>query len=389
MRILLLDQFSDPGGAQHCLGDLFSEVEKRGWDAELLAPGDGFLHHRARECGIKTHTLPLREYENGCKSAADVCKFVVDVARGRQQVKRLATQQPTDVLYVNGPRVLPMVTRLGIPILFHSHSVLDKVYSRWIARLCLDSKETLVVAGSEFLALQLRRLLGGGCVQVIYNGVEDLGFAPGRGRASGLRIGIVGRIAPEKGQLEFLQAAQLLSLQGELQFVVVGSGLISAPGYEHSVQEMGRCLGVEFRGWVGDPAEIYRDLDILVVPSAPHDANPRVIMEAMSAGVCVIAFPSGGIPELIQNGRDGLIVERTPDVLANGILLLAENGRLREQFQRNGRITFESRFTLQRFRLEVCSAIEALVRSCARDTNEYSFWRTKAVSARDGSPSRR
>ena len=372
MRILFLDQFSEPGGAQHCLGDLFPEVERRGWDADLLAPGDGFLHRRARECGVKAHTLPLQAYENGRKSAADVCRFAVDVARGRQQMKHLVTRHPADVLFVNGPRVLPMVAGLGIPVLFHSHSILDKVYSRWIARRCLHSKGTRVVASSEFLAVQLRQLLGDDAVKVIYNGIEDPGFASGRGTASGLRIGIVGRIAPEKGHMEFLQARQLLSSDGGLRFVVVGSGLISAPGFEPSIQAMGRSLGVEFRGWVEDPAGIYRDLDILVVPSAPHDANPRVIMEAMAAGTCVIAFPSGGIPELIRDGHDGLIVERAPQGLAKAIRIVAKNRWLRGRLRINGRRTFESRFTLSRFWLEVCSAVEALVESRARNASEYS-----------------
>jgi len=184
-----------------------------------------------------------------------------------------------------------------------------------------------------------------------------------------LRVGIVGRIAPEKGQMDFLQAVKSLSGCSKLRFVIVGHGMFSTPGYEDEVQRLGNALGVEFTGWL-DPSEIYPNIDILAVPSAAHDANPRVIMEAMSAGTCVVAYRSGGISELITDGDDGLTTERNPEALATAIRTLADSPTLRHRLRACGRHTFERRFTVQRFQREVCEAIERLAGVRALAANE-------------------
>ena len=372
MRIVFLDQYSESGGAQLCLGDVLQAVADWGWQGELWAPGDGALHGIARSCGFETRLLPLRDYTNGRKSMSDVIRYVADAVHCRKLLVSDLRERPVDVIYVNGPRALPAVAGLHVPVLFHSHSVLDKRYSRWIARWSLEGGRARILASSHYLGTQLRKLFGPHAVRVVYNGVPDYG----RGHllkdhaSPDLRVGIVGRIAPEKGQLEFLQMAHLLAGHGGLRFVVVGQGMFSAPGYEGSVRRLGESLGVEFTGWL-HAAEIYRKLDILAVPSAVYDANPRVIIEAMSAGTCVVAYRSGGISELVTNGHDGLLTERNPEALASAIRTLADDVELQKRLRTNGRKTFERRFTVPRFQKEVCEAIAGLVGGRALDASEW------------------
>ena len=378
MRLLFLDQFSDSGGAQLCLGELLPEVRDCGWSASLLAPLGGALHARAQECGVRTADFPLRAYTNGTKSLGDAIQFAFDSIRCRRAVE----QAGADVVYVNGPRALPAVIGLDVPVLFHSHSVLNKAYSRWIARVALRRKNARILAASDYLAAPLRRMLGAQRVQVIYNGVPDRGFGAPRTDGLAVRIGIVGRIAPEKGQLDFLRAAQVLAGRS-LEFVIVGRAMYSAAGYEEEVRRAGSALGVEFAGWSDDPAEIYRRLDILAVPSAEFDANPRVIMEAMSAGVCVAAYRSGGIPELITHGEDGFITDHTPDAMAAAIEVLALNPELRQRIRRSARQTYEKRFTVRRYQREVCDAIALLAGEPGRASSESHSPAREALRAGD------
>ena len=70
---------------------------------------------------------------------------------------------------------------------------------------------------------------------------------------------------------------------------------------------------VRHDGWLGR-ANLYENLDVLLVPSHIPDPGPLVVPEAMSAGVIVIGYPAGGIPFSIQDGISGLLIENAADV---------------------------------------------------------------------------
>ncbi len=77
---------------------------------------------------------------------------------------------------------------------------------------------------------------------------------------------------------------------------------------------------------------VFADFDLLVVPSSPLDSAPRVIFEAFSSGVPVVAFPSGGIPEIIKDEETGFLTSTAgPDALADRICSIVEmsHSRLR------------------------------------------------------------
>src|SRR5262245_23197705 len=107
MNILFLDQFSDLGGAQRCLLDLLPALRDRGWRAHVAAPGNGYLGARAAELGARFHPIRCESYESGRKSVVDVVRFAVELPRLAREIVRLAHESQADVLYVNGPRLLP------------------------------------------------------------------------------------------------------------------------------------------------------------------------------------------------------------------------------------------------------------------------------------------
>jgi len=103
MRILFLDQFSEPGGAQQCLMDLVPAVIARGWKATVVAPGEGWLAERARAAGAAFHCVRCGPFTSGRKSLADGLRFLAQTPLLARQIAAL----PADVVYVNGPRLSP------------------------------------------------------------------------------------------------------------------------------------------------------------------------------------------------------------------------------------------------------------------------------------------
>jgi glycosyltransferase involved in cell wall biosynthesis len=367
MNILMLDQFSDPGGAQQVLAELLPEMARCGWKGAVALPGNGELFERARDAGFGTAHLPMGLYRAGRKSAADVARFLVDTPQVARRIRALAEEIRADLIYVNGPRLLPATAwaRTGRPVVFHSHSYLAPGVLRELAGFSLERVNAHVIAQCDFVAGQWWRFVPSDRVSVVYNGVAGPQCVRARRVGGPPRIGCIGRIAPEKGQHEFIKAAaRIHEAMPECRFAIYGSALFgdaASAKYSAVVRRQAQGLPIAFAGWVQNVYSAMADLDLLLVPCGPHEATTRVIPEAFAAGVPVIAFASGGIPELIENGGNGLLARDAADMAELAIVLLTGDPRRLITISRSARETWERRFMLERFHRELLRRIEAVV----------------------------
>ena len=368
MNILCLDQFGELGGAQRCLLDLLPALAEREWRVHVAAPGEGPLLECAARFGATADPIRCGPYSSGSKTIRDMVRFAADTPQLTNHIRALISRYHADLIYVNGPRLLPAVAlalRREPPMLFHAHSFLGGS-ARLLAGRSLAIAGAAVVASCRFVAAPLRSYIGDRGIRVVYNGVREMPFASRPGDGAEFRIGVIGRIAPEKGQADFVHAARILHrLLPQCGFVICGRPLFADPAamrYANALKEMSKDLPIEFAGWREDVEEILSTLDLLVVPSSPVDATPRVILEAFAAGVPVLAFASGGIPEMIEPDVTGFLVEqRSAQALASAIGdLVREPSRLREVAER-ARASARARFSLERYRAEMMEAMEACV----------------------------
>jgi len=265
-------------------------------------------------------------------------------------VRQTVRRKRVDLVYVNGPRALPAVLGVACPVVFHAHSRIRGWRERHLVRWILRSANATIIAASGYVAAGLESQ------KVIYNGVADLGEGSRTFERRAARVGIVGRIAPEKGHLDFVRAARTLKESGsDAEFFVYGERLFARHTYEAQVRsEAGNA--VTFRGWTNDVGHALRNLEMLAVPSGTDEAATRVIMEAFSAGTPVVAYRSGGIPELVEHGRTGLLTSA-------GSLCQTVDGLLRDRermhlFSAAGRREWEQRFRVGQFRSRVCDLLE-------------------------------
>jgi glycosyltransferase involved in cell wall biosynthesis len=362
MRILFLDQFSTLGGAQQCLLDLAPALIARGWAVHAGIPGIGPLAAKLTAAGVTVHEIPLATYTNGRKEIADVMRFAREMPALAMTIRRLIEDHDIDLTFVNAPRVLPAAAMAATTIVFHAHSRLVPGYARFLAGNSLRVRCAVAIAASHFTARPLEPYLPASRIKVVYSGVPDHGPAipPTLGIAP--VIGIIGRIAPEKGQSDFVRAARSLArTMPECRFVVCGDAQHSAPAYFERVRAEARDLPVVFKGWREDIGRVLHSVNVLAVPSTAVDAAPRVIMEAFSAGVPVVAYPSGGIPELIDNGQNGILTAApSPELLAAEIGALLRSPERIEFLRSNARRTYEQRFTLERYRADVLAVLEQI-----------------------------
>jgi glycosyltransferase involved in cell wall biosynthesis len=377
MRILFLDQFSERGGAQIGLREILDETLRRGWQAMVMIPGNGPFHQDCADRGIPSRELPLSHYANGHKTLRDVIRYSFDSVRAAAALRDTVREFKPDLIYVNGPRPLPaaLCRARSTPVIFHAHSRLDSRCTRAIARWCVDLGRMRVIAISEFVARPFARS------NVIYNGVRDHGFFARPLAGGPLTIGILGRISPEKGHLDFVEAARLLTAgRSGIRFAIFGAALFADDAYERQVRAAAAGLPIDFHGWTDDVAAALHEVDVLAVPSGPAEGATRVIMEAFSAGTPVVAYASGGIPELVRHGETGLLTAaRTGHSLASALQTLLSDAGLMERLPTQSRREWEQRFRLERCQREVGDFI---AEACAT-TSEHRF-RSEPVASAHG-----
>jgi glycosyltransferase involved in cell wall biosynthesis len=178
-------------------------------------------------------------------------------------------------------------------------------------------------------------------VRTIYNGVPlptDLAARPEAGEPV---IGAVSRFSPEKG-LDVLIEAFARLRRGRL--VLIGDG-DERPRLEALVEACGLADRVHFAGWLTGPWTAQWGLDALVVPSRSEGFGLAAV-EAMLAGIPVVATNVGGLPELIEQERTGLLVPADdPDALAGAIARVMDDpiGALRRADA--ARVDARSRFS--------------------------------------------
>jgi glycosyltransferase involved in cell wall biosynthesis len=363
MRILLVDQFGEAGGAQQGLLEAAAGFVARGWEVHAAIPEGPLLDRLAPICKRIT-PLVCGPFTPVRKNLADMVRFGLQLPRQTAAISRVVEREDIDVLYVNGPRVAPAAVRARQerPVIYHAHSIVTQQLSARLTGYALRAPDVTLLASSHFVARWLAPLVREAPVRVIYNGVAGFGARP-RLRERHTRVAVLGRIAPEKGQLSFARAARIaVQRNPDLRFCIGGAPMFAGEDYLDAVRTAAGP-DVTFSGWTDDIGGFLKQVDLLVVPSDPVDANPRVIPEAYAAGVPVLAFDGGGIPELIEHGVTGLLITKhTPETLAAAILdAVSEPQRLNAIAER-GYARWQRCYALSRFQSEVCDAVEAAAR---------------------------
>jgi glycosyltransferase involved in cell wall biosynthesis len=346
MNILLFDQYSDLGGAQQVLAELLPAIRESGWRAVVGLPGNGALCDTVRNLGLVVEHIDC---------PGDARRYLAQTPRLAAQIRRLARRVEADLVYLNGPRLVPAaaLAGLGCPVIFHSHSWLPAGMARTATGLALRRMDAHIVANCEFVASQWRPFVPAERISVIFNGVAGPASAEERGPNSPRRVGCMGRISPEKGQREFVAAAaRIHESLPECRFAIYGEALFGNPqaqSYAAEVRSAAAGLPMEFRGWVHDVYGALAELDLLLVPSVGPEATTRVILEAFAAGVPVIAFDTGGISEVVANGVTGVLTRSADEMAREAIALLSGDPARRISMARSGHTDWQQRFTVESF----------------------------------------
>jgi len=190
----------------------------------------------------------------------------------------------------------------------------------------------------------------------------ELGIDPG-----GLVVGTLGRLTAVKAQEDLVAAfARMLPQVGNAWLLLVGDGEERA-SLEDQARRLGLAGRVVFAGWREDVHRVLKAMDIFGFPSR-NEGMGKALVEAMYAGLPAVATAVGGIPELLEDGFQGLLVEPgQPEQLAAALVDLAADAEKRRQCGQAARER-ASRYSVERMMEKIETLYEELLEEKAIGT---------------------
>lgn len=383
ITVAFINLYTEMGGGEYAIYNLVRGLDKSRFRPIVLFNKEGQFPKLVRELGVEVAivdypTVMLQDIVRPSVFSAVRC--------GARALAALIEEKRVDIVHtvdVLGLLLLgSAVRRRPVPVLYNV--IFFYEFARIVAfNVLAFALVKRIVTNSRAIREDLlsRTLLLGGRTTTIYYGIDTDRFrAKTDGEPNRLRaelgippekklVGMVARFDTWKGHLTFLRAAAiLLRADTNLHFVVVG-GLHNAEvirplrAYYDNVMQTWKSLGLEqqvtFIAHRDDVPELLRSLDVFVCPSE-REPIPLIVFEAMASGVPIVAADSGGIPEQIEDGKEGFIFRTNDPVhLAETITKCLEPGS--DALAKAARRRVEEKFHVSRFVREMEGEYEKLL----------------------------
>ncbi len=357
------------GGAQAHVQDLVTRLDRARFEVEVISLSDGPAVRRLRAAGVSVHLVD--EADDGPALTA---------------VMELLRRRPPEIIHnhmyraeVVGARAALALAELGLPRPYvigtvHSSRVRSSE-DRTLLRRLTPSMDRLIAVSRAIVTKLLEEGRTGAPVELIYNGVdlqryayteacctlpEEYGLPEGAPL-----VGVVARLEPEKGHRTLLEAwPVVLGAVPEARLLIIGEGSQrqALEAQAEALELLGEhctgdhCVGtrgarpgarVLFTGLRDDVAAVTAALDVAVMPSY-REAQGLAILEAMALRRPVVATVVGGVPEMIEHERTGLLVPaHDPAALGGAIARLLTDHPLADMLARAGHDFVHASFSVE------------------------------------------
>jgi glycosyltransferase involved in cell wall biosynthesis len=362
-RVLHLITRLDLGGAQQNTLFCVTRHDRERFEVELIAGEGGLLDAEARSIP-EAHVALVPWLRHRLTPLVDLTAVL--------RLRDLLRRRRIDLLHTHSSKA-GIVGRwaaalAGVPRVVHTvHGwSFNATQPAWARRACVALERAAASVTDKLIVVSersRRQGLEAGIgrerqYELVHSGIDVEHYRSGGERGADVRgalgfgpehvvVGTVSCLKPQKAPLDFVRAAAAAHARNDqLRFFIAGDGELRAD-VERLVQELGLVGVLHLLGWRRDVPELLRAMDVFLLTSR-FEGLPRAVLQAMAAGVPVIATDVDGIPEVVEHRRTGLLVPAgRPDLAAQGLVELALDRRLRAEYARRGRARLDSRFDIQ------------------------------------------
>jgi glycosyltransferase involved in cell wall biosynthesis len=346
---------SDVLGAGVSVVRALGELRAQHWTGSGWFPGPGQLVDEAKAVltAEGSHEKPIAFSVRGWRREPGIASRLRRTPAYLRAFARWLTADAPDVVHANSLLVLPEATiarRHGLPIVVQIHELPPPGRKRSLSLRWAAAVADVLVGVSEPVSRMLREHAGRTPVLTIHNGVPAT--RPVLPTEAPFLVGTIGHISRTKGTDVFLEAARLaLAVRPELRFEHIGpSRLWGDDDFDAEVERLADsdALRDALRMLGHRPvAEALARWSVFVLASR-QEAFPLSTLEAMAAGVPVVASAVGGIPEQIDHLETGILVPpEDPSAISDWIVRLHDDDALRARLAVRARDHVREAFTLQ------------------------------------------
>ena len=355
-------------GAEQMIMTLITALDRESFDVRLATfekkrVSSNAIVSAARAAGFDAVTLP-------CRGWLDWGAI--------QELKSLVEEQRIEILHCHEPKSRlygAVVSRMtGVPMVATHHNWTGQNLRTRLVELIdaavLHSCQRVVAVSSSVAESMRRVLISSSRIEVIPNGI-DLSVFKDSQQNSELRaslgippgvpvIGAVGRLDIQKAHERLIEAARKLTDAGQdAIYLIVGEG-VERPRLESLVRNLGLSDRVLLPGYRSDIKPFLAIMDLFVLPSR-REGTPMALLEAMAMRKPVVATAVGGVPDVLTDGIDGIMLpESGVGGLSDALLRLLRDPALARQMARSGRRRVENEFSSRR----MASRYEDIYRRC-------------------------
>lgn len=356
------------GGAQKIVLDLIAGIDQDSFEVHLIAgletESEGSFWAQCEDLLDRSHLHPMKDMVRSPSIAKDIKAF-----RG---LVRLFKKLRPDIVHSHTSKAGVLARfaahRAKVPRIIHStHGLIYdpkakipgvgkglflKMFlflERWVGKY---TDQLIVLSEQEAGQAMSLGLADNSSVLAVGNGIPLVDFSRidrdvANWKVAHLRLGIAGRLASEKGHdLLLVSFKKLLSSHPHLCLKIAGDGPLR-DDLEFKVKELGIEKQVLFMGYQRDMVAFLREIDIFVL-SSHYEGFGLVLVEAMAAGLPVVATDVGGVREVLVDGKTAIIVPpASEDELVMGVDYFLRHPHLAYQYGQNGREHAMEKFSRQ------------------------------------------
>ncbi len=352
-KVLHLIGGGEFGGAERHVLSLMQATDRQNFTPMLACLCEGPFAAMAEASGFTTATWPMAHK--------------LDLAP-RRQLQRFVEEQGIELLHTHGVRAnylaRPLAARMKLPVVttFHSDLAFDYrhrlefYFASFLTRIGNRYTDIFIAVSASIAKGMAKMGIPSSKTVTIHNGIDPASFSQAltgpelRARfgipAEARVIGTVARLHPVKGHPFLLQAAaRLAPVFPDVFFLLIGDGQ-DRKALEKMAVDLGIAQHVVFAGFVKDVESLYAGMDIFCLPSLMEGMGLSLV-ESMYCGTPVVASRVGGIPELVTDQTDGLLVPpENVAALVDALTKLLDDPDYGRQLAARGKVT-GGRFTIE------------------------------------------
>lgn len=377
LRVAVVSHSANLAGAERSLLELIEELPEHDIVPFVLVPADGPFVSALRDART---AFAITEHLQWCNASEEVAQHPLRLRariRHHWRALRRATNalagRRHDVVYTN-TIVVPLggmlSLRLGLPHVWHVREILDPWhfdFGKNASLAFLRATTSHVICNSRATRASIARYVHGDRLRVIYNGpLTDAWQAarpPRSQRSAPIRLCMVGTVSPHKRHGDAIAALAVLSRAGvSAALHIYGQ---CAPGAQNDLTAQAAQVGVAdrvfFHGFLDEPQDAYLENDI-TLNCCSYEAFGRTVVEAMGSGCPVVAAAGGGVPEIVDDDKTGLLYPPGDvEALARCVKRLIDDPGLRERLAADARQIAWKMYTRERCVREVVGVLREAV----------------------------